>query len=232
MATGITDKNGDLACSGMGIPAFIGCLGKAVKAIIKKFSYNNETEINEGDIFILNDPYNGGITHLNDHLILMPVYNEGELMAWCANIGHWGDIGGHLPGSMDPKATELFHEGLIIPGIKVFNKGVLDKSVVDTLKANSRLPDFVEGDLWAGIASVRVGSDRINEIIKKYGKETYNKAIEKYYDYGEQITRAGLKKLKKGTFKFSEPQENGLVYSVELTITDDKMIVDLTDNPA
>lgn len=125
-STGITDANGDLACSGMGIPLFIGGLGKAVKQVIYNFSQKpKDQQIEEGDVIFLNDPYSGGITHLNDHLVLMPLYVDGELMAWSCCIAHWGDLGGMNPGSCGPNATELYHEGLIIPGVKLFKKGVV-----------------------------------------------------------------------------------------------------------
>src|SRR5258707_15342303 len=84
MGTGITDKNGELAGSGAGIPAFIGVLDKTVKSVIAKFS--NPGDIEPGDVFITNDPYHGGVTHLNDAILVLPVFVEGELVAWAAYI--------------------------------------------------------------------------------------------------------------------------------------------------
>jgi N-methylhydantoinase B len=74
-------------------------------------------------MFILNDPYRGGVTHLNDHLLLLPIFHDHQIVAWSCNIAHWGDIGGHVPGSLDINATELFHEGIVLPGVKLFIKG-------------------------------------------------------------------------------------------------------------
>jgi N-methylhydantoinase B len=147
-------------------------------------------------------------------LTLLPVFVDDELMAWTCNMAHWSDIGGLVPGSISPISTELFQEGIIIPAIKIYNKGVLNESALQILEANSRLPTFVVGDFQAGIASAKTGAERITDLVKKYGKETFNKALDKYYDYGEQLTLAGLKKLKKGTFTASEVQDLGVIQGV------------------
>jgi len=89
--TAVTDSKGNIAASGAGIPAFIAMCDKAVQAVIIKF---NESEINPGDVFATNDPYNGGVTHLNDVVVVMPVFAESEIIAWTANIAHWPDLGG------------------------------------------------------------------------------------------------------------------------------------------
>ncbi|NIN64803.1 MAG: hydantoinase B/oxoprolinase family protein, partial [Anaerolineae bacterium] len=121
MGTGITDKNGELAGSGAGIPAFVGVLDKAVKRVLEKF--NQPGDIEPGDIFITNDPYSGGVTHLNDVVLVMPVFAGDEIVAWTANIAHWNDVGGMVPGSMSTDATEIFQEGLILAAIKLFSRG-------------------------------------------------------------------------------------------------------------
>ena len=96
MGTGITDRNGEMAGSGAGIPAFVGVLDKSVRRIISKFDQPGDIEA--GDIFMVNDPYNGGVTHLNDVVLVMPVFAEGEIVAWTANIAHWNDVGGDGTG--------------------------------------------------------------------------------------------------------------------------------------
>jgi N-methylhydantoinase B len=229
MGTGITDKHGELASSGAGIPAFVGVLDKAVKRVIEKF--NKPGEIEPGDIYITNDPYTGGVTHLNDVVLIMPVFSEGEMVAWTANIAHWNDVGGMVPGSMSTEATEIFQEGLILSAVKLFSRGEPIQPIFDILTANCRMPDFLTGDLWAGVASVRVGERRILEIVNKYGKDVFLHAIEAYLDYGEQVTLAALQLLPKGKFSLVEPQDAGLDYKVTVEIRDDEFIVDLRDNP-
>lgn len=229
MGTGITDKYGELAGSGAGIPAFVGVLDKTVKKIIEKF--NQPGDIEPGDVFMTNDPYNGGVTHLNDMVLVMPVFAEGEIVAWTANIAHWNDVGGMVPGSMSTDATEIFQEGMIYPGVKLIAKGEPIQAVFDILTANCRMPDFLIGDLWAGVAAVRVGDRRILEIVNKYGKDTFLYALEQYMDFGEQVSLNALKQLPKGVFSLEEEQDSGQIYKVTVEITETEFIVDLRGNP-
>jgi N-methylhydantoinase B len=229
MGTGIMDKYGELAGSGAGIPAFVGVLDKTVKRVIEK--YNKPGDVEPGDIFITNDPYTGGVTHLNDVVLVMPVFADGEIVAWTADIAHWNDVGGMVPGSMSTDATEIFQEGMILSAIKLFSRGQPIRPVFDILTSNCRMPDFLTGDLWAGVAAVRVGERRVLEIVNKYGAEVFLRAVREYLDYGEQVTLAALRRLPKGRYHLSEPQDQGPNYVVTVDITDDEFIVDLQDNP-
>jgi N-methylhydantoinase B len=229
MGTGITDRYGELAGSGAGIPGFVGVLDKTVKRIIAKF--NQPGDIEPGDIFATNDPYNGGVTHLNDVVLVMPVFAGEDIVAWTANIAHWNDVGGMVPGSMSTDAKEIFQEGMILAGIKIISRGQPIRPVFDILTANCRMPDFLIGDLWAGVASVRVGERRILEIVDKYGKDVFLHALEEYLDYGEQVSLQALKELPKGVGTLAELQDSGQVYKVTVEIRDDEFIVDLREAP-
>ncbi len=230
MGTGITDRHGEMAGSGAGIPAFVGVLDKTVKNILAKF--NKPGDIEPGDIFATNDPYHGGVTHLNDVVLVMPVFAGGDIVAWTANIAHWNDVGGMVPGSMSTDAHEIFQEGMILSGIKVFARGQPIRSVFDILTANCRMPDFLTGDLWAGVASVRVGERRILEIVNKYGEDTFLHTLDEYMDYGERVSLAALKGLAKGTYSLVEEQDTGEPWRVTVEIREGEFIVDLRDNPA
>ena len=229
MGTGITDAEGRIASSGAGIPAFIGVLDKSVQFLQRKF--DRAGDINPGDVFITNDPYYGGVTHLNDLVLAMPVFADGELIAWTANIAHNSDVGGMAPGSLSGEATEIFQEGLRLPAVKLIEKGVTEQAVMDIITVNSRMPDFLLGDVWAAIASVRVGARRLEELAVKYGVNTFKTAMSSFMDFGEASALAELKGLPKGTFELSEDQDDGRVYNAKITITDDEFIVDLRDNP-
>ena len=228
MGTGIMDAKGEIATSGAGIPSFIGVLDKSVKVILAKFA---ASQIDDGDIFVTNDPYYGGVTHLNDIVVMAPVFSGGELIAWAANIAHNSDVGGKAPGSLSADATEIFHEGLRLPAIKLLAKGQPLQSVFDILTVNSRMPDVLRGDVWAAIASVRVGARRIEDLARKYTVPTFCAAMENYMDFGEKVARAELAKLPKGTFELSEEQDDGQLYHASITITDTEFIVDLSNNP-
>jgi N-methylhydantoinase B len=228
MGTAVTDGDGNLASSGAGIPAFVGVLDKAVKRIIE---LNGPDGIGPGDVFATNDPYYGGVTHLNDVVLAMPVFAEGELVAWTANIAHWNDIGGMVPGGISNEAKEIFQEGLRLPAVKIIARGTPIRSVMDIMKANSRLPDYLQGDMWAGIAAVRVGERRIIELVGKYGLDTFSTALETFMTYGEQVARRALEELPQGRFTLEEEQDSGAVYKVTVEISEDEFVVDLRDNP-
>lgn len=229
MGTGIMDATGRLASSGAGIPAFIGVLDKAVKVLVKKF--DKPGDIEPGDIFATNDPYYGGVTHLNDIIVAMPVFAGGRIIAWTANIAHNSDVGGMAPGSLTGEATEIFQEGLRLPAIKIISKGASIRSVMDIIKVNSRMPDVLEGDVWAAIASVRIGAKRLVELAEKYGVETFENAVSSFMDFGEQVSIKELAKLPKDTFELSEEQDDGRIFNVKITISDAEFLVDLRDNP-
>ncbi len=229
MGTGIMAGNGDLASSGAGIPAFIGVLDKAVKVIIDKF--DGPGDIEPGDVFATNDPYYGGVTHLNDIVVAMPVFADGRIIAWTANIAHNSDVGGMAPGSLSGEATEIFQEGLRLPAIKVISAGEPIAPVFEIIKVNSRMPDVLEGDVWAAIASVRIGEKRLKELAGKYGVATFENAMTEFMDYGEQVSRTALANLPKGTFELTEEQDDGRQFNVKITIAEDEFTVDLTNNP-
>lgn len=229
MGTGVTDGHGELASSGAGIPSFVGCLDKAVKAIIERHAAPGD--IAPGDVFVTNDPFYGGVTHLSDLIVAMPVFAGDALVAWTANIAHHSDVGGMAPGSISNDAREIFQEGLRLPAVKLIERGKLIQSVMDIMTVNSRLPDYLRGDLWAGIAAARLGEKRILEVVYKYGAETFIEAIRAFMDYGEQTSLRALAVLPKGRFTLEEEQDNGVVYKVAIEITDQEFIVDLSDNP-
>ncbi|MCX7302540.1 MAG: hydantoinase B/oxoprolinase family protein [Rhodobacterales bacterium] len=228
MGTGILDHRGEIACSGAGIPAFVGVLDKSVKVVVAKF---DPADIRPGDVYATNDPYYGGVTHLNDIIVMMPVFAEGTLIAWTANIAHNSDVGGMAPGSLTGEATEIFQEGLRLPAIRIIREGVTIDPVFEIIKVNSRMPDVLEGDVWAAIASVRIGARRLTELALKYGVATFQRAMAGFMDFGEKVSRKAMAGLPKGTFELTEEQDDGTFYNVRITITDDEFVVDLRDNP-
>lgn len=228
MGTGILDAHGRIASSGAGIPSFIGVLDKAVQVLVGKFSVD---EIRPGDIFITNDPWHGGVTHLNDLVVAMPVFLDNRLIAWTANIAHNSDIGGIAPGSLSGEATEIYQEGLRLPAVKLVSEGEPIGAVFEIMKANSRMPDFLYGDVWAAIASTRVGAKRLVGLAEKYGAETFCRAMDAFMDFGERVTQAELAKLPQGTFEVTEEQDDGRFFNVKVTISNTEFVVDLRDNP-
>jgi N-methylhydantoinase B len=228
MGTGITDPQGELATSGCGIPSFMSVMDKAVRRVIE---LKGAATIRPGDMFILNDPYYGGVTHLNDVALLLPVFAGDRLVAWVGNIAHWPDVGGAVPGSMGSGSTDIWQEGLRLPAVRLFEKGEMVASVLDILLANSRLPETLRGDLWAGVASVRVGERRIRELVGRYGLDAFAEALDDHMRQGEDWTRKGLARLPHGIYERTETLEGGESWKVRIELAPDHFTVDLRDNP-
>lgn len=227
VGTGVTDAAGALVGSGAGIPTFVGVLDKAVQRIVDLHGEG----VAEGDVFVTNDPYYGGVTHLNDVVVAEPVFAGGALVAWAASIAHWNDVGGRSPGSMSTAATEIFQEGLRLPAVRLFDRGVPVEPVFEIVRVNSRLPEFVEGDLWAQIAAGRRAASRIRQVVAAYGLDAYRAAVAALFDEGERRARAGLKALPRGRFEIAEEQDDGALWRAAIEISADRFAVDLRDNP-
>jgi len=228
VGTGITDEKGDLVSSGAGIPTFVGVLDKAVKRIV---GLHGLERIRDGDCFITNDPYFGGVTHLNDVVIALPVFAGGVCVAWAASIAHWNDLGGKTPGSMAVDVTEIFQEGLRLPAVRLFEAGEPVQPVFDIIAANSRLPDFVRGDLWAQVAASRKAATRIRQLVENYGLDAYRAALADLFAEGEKRGLAGLATLPPGKYAIEEEQDDGAVWRATITVAPERFTVNLSGNP-
>ncbi|MCL6633135.1 MAG: hydantoinase B/oxoprolinase family protein [Alicyclobacillus herbarius] len=229
-ASGLTDAKGQLLTQGNGVTGFIGMLTSMVKETLNKF----QDDLHPGDIIILNDPYGGGGSHLSDVGLVMPIFYEGELVAFSANKGHWTEVGGKDPGSWTTDSTEIYQEGLQFPTVKLFEKGRLNQALVDLIAANVRFPDLSLGDLWAQVAGLRTGEKRFHELCRKYGKDVVLQSIDYLLNYGEQLAREELKKLPKGVYTAEDfIDDDGLGNGpfrivCQVTISNDEFIVDFT----
>ncbi len=128
-------------------------------------------DINEGDIFISNDPHVAGGTHLPDINMAIPVFNQGRLVGFVANIVHHADVGGAMAGSMSGGMDEIYKEGLRIPIVKLYHQGVVNDAIMRILLLNMRFPEERKGDLNAQIAACRLGVARLKDIIQRYGAD-------------------------------------------------------------
>jgi len=224
----ITDADGRLACSGAGIPSFVGVLDKTVKALIDNTELGN---IHPGDVFCTNDPYQGGVTHSSDVILIVPVFAQDKLIAWTANIAHWSDIGGATPGSLPTDAKDIFCEGLRIPMIKIIQAGKEIEGVFSIIQTNSRLPDVILGDLWAGIAAARRGAIRVSELVNRYGADIFQTAIEDSFHIEESRVKSALSKLENDTYQLKSILDDGSTHLISVTIRDEMLLVDLTKAP-
>lgn len=228
---GLTDARGQLISQGNGIPGFIGTLDGAVRSVLDKFPL---AEIRPGDMFITNDPYAGGGTHLSDVSMIMPVFHEGRLLAWTANKAHWTEVGGKDPGSFSADASEIYQEGLQFPTVRIYDQGRINQALVDIIAANVRLPQMTLGDLHACAAALRVGERRLLSIVGKYGEATTLEAIERLLEHGESMVLAAFKGLPKGVFHAEDViDEDGLgngpfTVKVRVEIGEGRFVADFT----
>ncbi|WP_066291653.1 hydantoinase B/oxoprolinase family protein [Bacillus sp. FJAT-29937] len=228
-ASGLTDAQGNLLTQGNGVTGFIGMLTFMVKETLKKYPGD---KLKPGDVIIINDPYNGGGSHLSDVGLVMPIFYEGELIAFSANKAHWTEVGGKDPGSFTNDAVDIFQEGLQFNCIKLYDEDRLNEGIVEIIRSNVRFPDLSLGDMWAQVAALRTGDRRLKELCDKHGKETIVAAINYLLDHGETISRQEIKKLPKGVFEAEDYIDtdgigNGpFKIKVKVTITDDDFICD------
>ncbi|MGB1910856.1 MAG: hydantoinase B/oxoprolinase family protein, partial [Candidatus Puniceispirillaceae bacterium] len=157
-----------------GLPIFVGVMAFAVKAVINKVE--QEGNLHEGDVFIFNDPYDGG-THLSDFRLVKPIFRNGTVFCYLASVGHWHDVGGNVPGNYNPEARECFQEGMLIPPVKLFEAGVMKQDIVDILSANSRLPNSLYGDLNGQINALDLGHERLHALLDEYSENTVLEAL-------------------------------------------------------
>jgi N-methylhydantoinase B len=227
-ACGLTDSRGDLVAQANGVPGFLGLLTFCVREVLEKYG---KGRLSEGDIILSNVPYASG-THLSDVAMCMPIFHEGELIAFSVNKAHWTEVGGKDPGSWTTDTTEIYQEGLQFPAVKLYEQGIVNESLVDVIRANVRLPDMSLGDMHAQTASLRVAAGRVHEIVRKHGWPHVQGVINWYLNYGEAIARQHLSKLPKGEFTAEDwIDESGVAEGpirvrVRVTIETDRMIID------
>ena len=226
----LCDANGDTIMQGsQDIAVHVGTLHLKAKAVLEDF----EDDINDGDVFAVNDPYRGG-THFPDVSLIRPVFADGDLVAFAQANGHWADVGGSVPGSFDVGATDHFGEGIRIPPVRVVDKGTPRDDVIDMIASNSRAPDDIVGDCNAQIEATRVAEQELFRLIDRYGKDTVVAAFGEVQDYVEGLTRARIADLPDGSWEttdyvdFDPGGEEGLVaIKVKLTIDGDEAHYDL-----
>lgn len=228
-ACGVCDAKGQLIAQTNGITVFTGTFETQIKTVLAKFRGN----IAEGDIFLMNNPFEGG-THLCDVCIMRPIFHSGELVAFGIALAHWSEVGGKTAGSLPPDATEIFQEGMRFPAIKLYDRGVRQEAVIDIISANCRLPAMSLGDLNAQLASVKIAAIRLSEIIVKYGLVTLLASFDHILDASEALSRVAIAAMPQGRFTAEDWIDgDGIVEErfpvcVAVTIEGDRITVDFT----
>jgi N-methylhydantoinase B/oxoprolinase/acetone carboxylase alpha subunit len=222
------NAKGETLAQGSHIPVHLGAMPLSVQAALGTVAFE------PGDLVILNDPYRGG-THLPDITCISPVFLGRKLSFFVANRAHHSDVGGMSPGSM-PLATELFQEGLIIPPLKLYSRGRMDRAVFDLLLSNVRTPDERRGDLLAQVAANDVGRARLAEAVARFGPAKVKLYSELIQDYTEGFLRATIAAIPDGVYAFEDLLDDDgisrrpIKIAVRLTIRGDRAVVDFSSS--
>ena len=214
-----------------GLPVFVGAMAFAVKAAAKAAAERGGMV--DGDVWLFNDPYEGG-THANDFKLVRPVFRDGKLFCFLASAAHWHDVGGAVPGNYNPAATECWQEAVQIPPVRIVRAGVLDLDVLAILKANTRLPDSLWGDLNGQLAALELGAGRLDGLLDEYGDATVLESLDTLRERARRLMRDHISRLPDGEYAFEDMLDNDgvrdqpLRIALKLIVQGDRLTLDFT----
>ncbi|MGE0700984.1 MAG: hydantoinase B/oxoprolinase family protein, partial [Hyphomicrobiaceae bacterium] len=228
----VTDPHGTLVANADGIPIHTGGGGFAVRALLRDFA----GRIAPDDVFILSDPYVAGGNHLPDWVIARPIFVGAtpRLAGFCCNRAHQSDIGGGLAGTYNPEATEIWHEGIRLPVMKLVDRGTVRDDLWKLLLINSRTADLLDGDLRAMLGSTQVGAERVTALVGELGLDSYFEHLAGVLDHAEARMRAAIAALPDGTYLGQDITDNDcfekrdVAVRVALTVSGDSLTLDFS----
>ncbi len=198
-ATAIANAEGRLVAQGLTLPFHLGAMHTAIAAVMARYG----DDIGASDVFILNDPFAGGM-HLPDIFIIKPVFADGTRIAFVLTTAHHGDVGGRVPGSNAADSTEIYQEGLRLPPLKLIEGGARNETLWTVIETNVRLPVRLFGDLRAQLAACEVAEKQFLEQVARYGTDTVKVYMAEVMDYAERLARAAVSELPDGEFSFED----------------------------
>lgn len=223
---GLFDAEGNTLSIGLGLPMFIRGLSEVVKAKIEHYGIDG---IDDGDILLTNDAYLTG-SHLNHIVLSLPIFHDGKIVAFASTMAHWQDIGGSLGGV----TTDIYCEGLQIPIVKLFKKGVQDEELTDVVKTNVRFPNRAMGDMRAQIAAIRTGQRRVMSVVDRYGVDTFTYVCDSIANNSEHLARQEVSRWPDGEYSAEAYMDDdgvggeNLPIRVTVVISGSEMTVDLS----
>jgi N-methylhydantoinase B len=222
--------DGQMVAQAKTIAQHLGAIPEAMESVLTTFG----DDLHDGDVVIMNDPYHGGM-HLPDIFMFVPIFHEGKRRAFAVVICHHTDVGGRVPGSNASDSTEIYQEGLRIPPLKLYDRGVLNRTLESLIKINVRVPDRVWGDLSAQFAAAQVGRRGLEKLMHRYGADEVDAYMQELLDYAERMTREEIKTWPRGTYRFTDHidddgfSETPIPINVAITVRDDgTLFVDYT----
>jgi N-methylhydantoinase B len=226
----ITGRDGEIISQADGLPAHAAGGGFAIRALLKAFG----DDIHEGDAFLMNDPYVAGGNHLPDWVMATPVFVDARCIGFACNRAHQSDIGGGAPGTYNGDATEIFHEGLRLPPVRVLDQGRVRSDLWQLILLNSRTPELLDGDLQAMIGATRVGADRIVALGEELGRDAIAGIFDAVLDHADARFRQVIAGLPDGVYVGDEHTDNDCFapgrFNIHVTVTikGDRLTIDYT----
>ena len=228
-STSLCDAAGTQIAQGTTIPFHMGAVPSAMETLLQKF----EGDIEPGDVFIMNDPFGGGM-HTPDIFIVKPIFVEDRRIAFAVATAHHLDLGGRIPGTSACDNTDIFQEGLRIPWLKLYRRGQPDESLFALFQTNVRVPHMTLGDLRAQMSACHTGEQALQQLVGRYGLETFEACTRELLDYTERLIRAQIATWPDGESSFTDYMDSdgcgGPRVKIQCTITvaGDHLTVDFT----
>lgn len=229
--TGICDAEGRLIAQSRYFPGFACALPYLVPPIQAKFG----NDLADGDVVIVNDPYLGN-SHLPDMNILKPVFFEGALQFWAICKGHMADIGGAGVAGYDPLGETVWDEGVIIPPLKLYERGVLREDLLELILRQIKLPDIVRGDIMCEVGGANMGERGLKAVLAKYGADTVRRHVQGFFDASERIMRERLRTIPDGIYHGAKSidddvaSDEPLTVRVRITVRDGEIEIDFSES--
>jgi N-methylhydantoinase B len=226
----ICDPNGETVAQGVTVPFHLGSVPHAMKTLLAKFG----DDLHPGDVFVMNDPFDGGI-HLQDIFVFKPVFYDERLIGFATTTAHQGDVGGRLPGSSACDNTEIFQEGIRLPWLRLYDRGEPVEVVFKVLRANVRIPRMTLGDLAAQVAATSVAERALQELAAKHGPERLADLMTRLVGYTERLVRQEIASWPDGTASFTDYLDSDGIERADVrvtatvTIEGDELTADLTE---
>ncbi len=228
-SVGLFDGKGRLIAQGTQIPLHLGSLNGGVDAVLKAWPLD---KISEGDVFLCNDPYLANGTHLPDISCITPVFIEGKIEFFAANVGHHSDVGGAVPGSIAGGSRSIFEEGIRLPVIRIVRAGVLDTEVLSLIAHNTRDPEERALDLRVQVATNERGAQAARGLVVQMGMESVRQSIDDIIAYTRRRIRNRIAELKKGEYSFTNYMDDDgmggepVPIAVTVRVADDGLSLD------
>jgi N-methylhydantoinase B len=214
-----------------GLPVFVGAMAFAVRAAMAAAAADGG--MRDGDIWLFNDPYEGG-THANDFKLVLPLFRAGKLFCFLASAAHWHDVGGAVPGNYHPAATECWQEAVQIPPVRIQRGGELQRDVLAILQANTRLPDSQWGDLNGQLAALQLGKRRLHALLDQHGDACVLQALASLRQRAATLMRAHVAAWPDGDYRCDDMLDNDgvvdapLAIALDLRVRGDRLTLDFS----